>query len=112
MTRKKWTTKEQEDWLAERLPSFVQAQKDKTSSGFFPPIYDDFNKRWPCPTPTQEEIAAAGGDRAKAEAILLKKYNKVRILYFKQEDLTHSTYNRVFTGGILIIHVPRHLEQI
>ena len=77
MEWKKWTTSEQDAWLAEQEPNFVQAQKDKKVPQFFAPIYSKFHKRWPCREPTQKEIDGEGGDKAKAKAKVCKKENEV-----------------------------------
>jgi hypothetical protein len=77
MGRKKWTSSEQDDWLSQRAPGFVQAQKNKTVSQFFAPIYSEFHEIWPYREPTKEEIDASGGDKARAKAIIFKKENQV-----------------------------------
>ena len=77
MPKKKWTTKEQEDWLSERIPAFVQAQQEKTTAGFFPPVYESWYKEFPSAEPTPDDIAAAGSDIAKAEALVKKKQREV-----------------------------------
>jgi hypothetical protein len=98
MGRKKWTTEEQEEWLSEWVPDFVQSQKDKSSSKFFAPIYSEFHKLWPYREPTEEEIEAQikegdteEGDtekakvkeeaKAKAKGIIFKDENKVSIIF-------------------------------
>jgi hypothetical protein len=95
MGRKKWATNEKEGWLSERVPDFVQSQKDKTSSSFFAHIYSEFHKLWPYREPTEEEIEAQNEkgnteeerERAKAEAeakakaIIFQDENKVSIIY-------------------------------
>jgi hypothetical protein len=40
MPKKKWATKEQVEWLEERMAAFVQAQQTKTTGQFFTSVYD------------------------------------------------------------------------
>ena len=64
---KKWVTPEQESWLKERLPTFIATQKAKTSvTVFYPELHKEWRQRWPDPSPTQEELRAAGGNSEKA----------------------------------------------
>jgi len=77
MGRKRSTDSEQDDWLSQRIPDFVEAQKNKTISQFFAPIYSDFHEIWPYREPTKEEIDASDGDKARAKAVIFKKENKV-----------------------------------
>jgi len=61
MTRRKWTTTDQEDWLKSYLTKFSDAQADKTTSKeFYPEILKAWRKAWPTPDPTPEEIMQAG----------------------------------------------------
>jgi hypothetical protein len=61
MTRKKWTTSDQEDWLKSRLAGFSDAQDNKTTSKeFFPAALKEWKKYWPTPDPSPEEITEAG----------------------------------------------------
>ena len=61
MTRRKWTTSDQEEWLKTRLPEFSDAQANKTTSKeFFPTVLRDWRNLWPTPTPTPEEVTQAG----------------------------------------------------
>ena len=60
MTRRKWTSDDQEDWLKAQLSSFTEAQaKKSTTSDFFPKALTEWRKAWPVPEPTAEEIAQA-----------------------------------------------------
>ena len=61
MTRRKWTTTEQEDWLKTHLTDFGDAQAKKTTSKiFFPMVLKAWKAKWPTPDPTAEEITQAG----------------------------------------------------
>jgi hypothetical protein len=78
MPKKKWATLEQEAWLQERLSDFLHAQQQKTTTTFFPPIYEAWYKMYPRPAPTAEEIEEAGA-MAKAQAVIKKKEREVSI---------------------------------
>jgi len=61
MTRCKWTTADQEEWLKSRLPDFGNAQVNKTTSKeFFPAVLKDWRNAWPTPTPSPDEVTKAG----------------------------------------------------
>jgi hypothetical protein len=61
MTRRKWTTTDQEEWLKLRLAGFSDAQVNKTTSKeFFPAVFKEWRNTWPIPSPTPEEITKAG----------------------------------------------------
>lgn len=60
MTRRKWTTTNQEEWLKSRLAEFSDAQANKTTTKqFFPAIFKAWRNEWPTPAPTPEEITQA-----------------------------------------------------
>ena len=60
MTRRKWTSDDQEEWLKAQLPSFTEAQAKKAMmSEFFPKALTEWRKAWPVPEPTADEIAQA-----------------------------------------------------
>lgn len=60
MTRRKWTTTNQEEWLNSRLAEFSDAQASKTTKEFFPAVLKAWRDAWPTPDPTLEEITQAG----------------------------------------------------
>ena len=61
MTRRKWTSGNQEEWLKSRIARFINVQVNKTTTKeFFPEILKEWREAWPCPGPTLEEIAQAG----------------------------------------------------
>ena len=76
MTRHKWTTPDQEDWLKSHLAGFGDAQVNKTTSkDFFSVIFKEWRKAWPTPDPTPEEITESGN----MEKATLKKKMKKRL---------------------------------
>jgi hypothetical protein len=73
MTRRKWTTPDQEEWLKSRIAGFSDVQVNKTTSkDFFPVVFKEWRKPWPTPDPTPEEITDAGN----IEKATLKKKNE------------------------------------
>lgn len=61
MTRRKWTTDEQEEWLDERKADFMEANQRKAAAkDFFPTVCRDFRTKWPVPSVTEGEIKEAG----------------------------------------------------
>ena len=118
MGRKKWTTNPQEDWLLERVPGFVQSQKDKSSSTFLAHLYSEFHKLWPYREPTDEEIAqnmekedtgeegekekATEKAKAKAKAIIFQEENKVSIVFHQFEITAHGNKS----ANILVVLQP------
>lgn len=77
MTRQKWTTKEQEEWLEERKSAFLEAnQRRSAAKDFFPTIVKDFREKWPVMPVTQEEIQKAGSVEL-AERFKRERYDKV-----------------------------------
>ena len=61
MTRRKWTTDEQEEWLDERKADFMEANQRKAAAkDFFPTVCRDFHTKWPVPSVTEGEIKEAG----------------------------------------------------
>jgi hypothetical protein len=87
MPKRQWTTKEQHEWLTERMPSFAAAQENKaiTTKHFFGPLYVDWFKEFPCPEPNAKQLADAKGDKkvtvAKAESSM-KNVSSARIGIF------------------------------
>jgi hypothetical protein len=61
MTRRKWTSSDQEEWLKSRLAGFSDAQVNKTTTReFFPAVFKEWRKAWATPDPSPEEITEAG----------------------------------------------------
>jgi predicted nucleic acid-binding protein len=77
MTRRKWTTDEQEEWLEQRKPAFLEANQKKTAAkDFFPTVVEEFRQKWPVPPVTEQEIADAGSVEL-AKRVKQNKYDKV-----------------------------------
>lgn len=73
MTRRKWTTDEQGEWLNKQLDKFTASMAKKTTSTeFFPQVLKEWHQKWPVPNTTPEEIAAA----KNADDAMKKKRNK------------------------------------
>ncbi|KAF9785373.1 hypothetical protein BJ322DRAFT_1020909 [Thelephora terrestris] len=58
---------DQKEWLVEKFELYKEHHDKKTLGQFFPPLYEEYFARWP-PTPTDEELEAAGGKTATAVA--------------------------------------------
>ena len=78
MTRRKWTTTNQEEWLKTRLARFSDAQATKTTKDFFPAILKEWRVAWPCPGPSPEEITEAGN----VEKATLKKRTEENAVHY------------------------------
>lgn len=94
MTKKKWTTDEQEVWLTPHVADFIRAQQHRTTGTFFGPIYKGWLENFPCPEPTSEQIEAANGDAKKAKALIVQKAKKVSATYMcvSQNQPTNSSH--------------------
>lgn len=78
MTRAPWTTPQQMQWLEARLPGFIDAQQKKTTATvFFPDIQKAWQKAFPTPEPTDEDIEKADGNRDVAVAKNRKFWERV-----------------------------------
>jgi len=60
MTRKKWTTPEQEDWLKAHCKGFAEAEETNATRTFYQTIVSSWLEKWPNPAPTETEIQEAG----------------------------------------------------
>jgi hypothetical protein len=80
MGKRRWTTADQRTWLEARIPEFVQAQKDKsTSSTFFPDTHRAWQETWPTEPPTPEEVESAKGDEKVALTLKTKATEDVSV---------------------------------
>lgn len=61
MTRKKWTTSDQEDWLHARFQDYVGADAENKRSGFYRDVLAGWQEKWPHDEPNAAEIEEAGG---------------------------------------------------
>jgi hypothetical protein len=79
MGRKQWTTPDQRAYLQALIPAFIEAQKARLTKPFFEEdTYPDWHKKWPTPTPTQDEIDGAGGNAQKALVTMQEATEEVR----------------------------------
>jgi hypothetical protein len=86
MTRRKWTTEEQEAWLEQRKSAFLEANQKKTAAkDFFPTVTKEFREKWPLPPVTVEEITDAGSVEF-ATRVKQRKYDKVYISHSSDTD--------------------------
>jgi hypothetical protein len=82
MTRRKWTTEEQETWLEQWKTAFLEAnQKKSAAKEFFPVMTKEFREKWPVPPVTEQEIIEAGSVEL-ATRVKVGKYDKVQINCF------------------------------
>lgn len=78
MTRASWADDVQRKWLESRVPAFVEAQQNKsTSTTFFPDTHKAWQEAFPTPEPTEKEIEESKGNRAAAVAKKRKYWEKV-----------------------------------
>ena len=75
-------------WLVENYPQFLDHQAKKTTSQFFPSLYEEYFSKWP-PAPTEEEVNEANGKVDVAVAKVRKFEERVR--GFELKPLIHST---------------------
>jgi predicted metal-dependent hydrolase len=81
MTRRKWTTDEQEAWLEQQKAAFLEANQKKTAAkDFFPIITKEFREKWLVLPVMPQEINDAGGVEL-ATRVKQGKYDKVHIYH-------------------------------
>ena len=56
MTRHSWTTKGERKWLTELIPEFLEAQENKTTSSFWPKVYQGYAEEFPIVPPMADKI--------------------------------------------------------
>jgi len=113
MPKPKWTTKEQEDWLSVRLKDFVAAQEKKpaTMAHFFGPVYKAWFEKFPCPDPTDKEVAKAEGKFDVAKANVEKATKTVSERHaLMLPIIEHNFTTSVFIIGCSITRAQRPLE--
>lgn len=81
MTRQTWTTEAEREWLAELIPSFLEAQENKTTTTFWPEVYKSYADKFPITPPMADEIKAANGNEELATRQKTKVVQKVHQLY-------------------------------
>ena len=62
MTRKKWTTPDQENWLRARCEAFAKAEVNNERKAFYKELLKCWLEKWPNPDPSLEQIQEAGGE--------------------------------------------------
>ena len=77
MTRRKWTTEAQEDWLKARIGQFSDVEKTKECRTWFQEILASWLETWPNPSPMGSEITEAGSEE-KAIKIKVDLQDKVK----------------------------------
>jgi hypothetical protein len=108
MTRKRWTTEIQEEWLKARIEAFLEAHQKKTlSKEFFPVVVKEFRDQWPVLPLTAEETAEGSAEQAmKAKRL---KYDQVRsarkdiinlLTCIKRTRNWFHNHTRTLTSGI------------
>jgi len=68
---------EQKTWLIGKFPLFLHHQVNKTTSQFFPSLYEEYFEQW-TPIPREEDISQAGGNVEVATAALRQYQENVR----------------------------------
>lgn len=59
MTRRKWTTPEQEAWFLSHNNEFRVAEANNARKAFYKKNMDEWLERWPNPEPTEQQIKTA-----------------------------------------------------
>lgn len=112
MTRRKWTSADQEEWLKARIARFSDAQVNKTTTKeFFPEILKEWREAWPCPGPTPVEIAQAGSvekaiQKRRSQEITVCQLTRCLVI-IDGTNLVHS----VLRLGSTIIHGEQRPEM-
>lgn len=69
-------------WLEARVPGFVEAQQNKTTSTtFFPETHKSWEEAFPTPEPTEKDVEVAGGNRTAAAAKIHKFWENVCVFF-------------------------------
>jgi len=69
----------QNEWLTKKFAQFLDHQANKTTSQFFPSLYEEYFAKWP-PAPTKEAITEASGNVDVATATVRQTEEYVRDL--------------------------------
>jgi hypothetical protein len=80
---------EQRAWLEARIPTFIEAQQTKTTSGFLNKTHQKWQESWPIAEPTEDEVQSAKGDVECARAVKQKALEDISNL----EKCNVQTYN-------------------
>ena len=108
MTRQTWTTAEERDWLKSWIPRFLEAQEKKTTSTFWPALYEAWGSTFKAPEPTADDIKAAGSVE-RAEKTKRSATHKVNIyILFASWKLDKNSQSACFIGFTIILeHLVR-----
>jgi len=82
MPKPRGTKPEQRTWLEARVAEFTQAQQDRKTSVFLQETFQEWQKKWPIETPTDEEIGQAEGNLENASAIKCAAQVEVGVHHF------------------------------
>lgn len=94
MTRRKWTTDEQEVWLEQRKATYIEVNQKKTAAkDFFPVVTKEFHEKWPMSPVTPQEVNDAGSVELATRA-KQRKYDKVR-RYSSERQAAHMYKQRI-----------------
>lgn len=99
MGKRQWTTEAQRAWLEELIPTFVQAQQEKTTQDFFLDTYRQWHGKWPTPAPTEEEVEKAKGSADRVVAEKKKAVENVRV-------------HNIESQRALILYLPRFPQRV
>jgi hypothetical protein len=91
MTRATWTTTEQREWLEEYLPGWANAQDNGTTKAYRVKVFEGWYKAFPLGTPTDEELAKAGGNASKALRTKRNASDNVRNICSGETHLTPNS---------------------
>lgn len=83
MVASEWTSKEQKEWLTARLPGYQKCSTKSSYAKFWPPIYEQWEQKWPIykelwPELPDEDGLNAVQSAAKGKAV--KRRQKVMSL--------------------------------
>lgn len=105
MTRHSWTTEGERKWLVDLIPDFLEAQENKTTSTFWPNIYQRYAEEFPIAPPTADEINSANGNLENATRQKKKAIEKVwhisSLIVNKRYILNILSQSVSFTGSII-----------
>jgi hypothetical protein len=79
MTRHCWTTDDERKWLSDLIPEFLAAQENKTTSSFWPKVYQGYATEFPIAPPTADEINCAN---SQEHATRKKKKELEKVCHF------------------------------
>ena len=68
--------------MKKQFPSFIQADSAPMRKKFFAEVFTAWQKKWPDPAPTNEEVTAAGNELLAAAAAKRKAKDKASSIKF------------------------------